>query len=536
MVRRLVTCFAFAMLAACTGVIGDGEPGAKKPGGRPDPTIQSDHTALGARRLTKFEYGNTVRDLLGVPDADAQLPGGTKVDFLSNNAHGQQVGLTDLEAFGRAAESASAASLDSISMPGGCAVDNLDAACFATFEADFLVHAFRRPATSAELARYQSLFATLLPLHGPRESLRAVIESVLMAPSFLYRSEVGDGKTLTQYEIANRLSYLLWATMPDDALFANAAAGELKSPDDLRAAIGRMLADPKAEVGVVRFTSEWLGFDQVQVSKKGADILGNLPPNLQSELEEETHRFVVDALLGETHSVQTLLTANYTFADETVASIYGIEASGASFNRVDLDGTQRRGILTQPLLIAAHSKESGYSAVQMGRFVRERLLCQVVTPPPPGVSTTLDSASDPALSFRNRLEEHASDPTCAGCHSFLDPPGFAYLPYDPIGRYKATDPVGNAFDTTGTLTELDGTSVSFTDLSSMVDDLSASDAVTACFTRRFVEYAFGRTLAQDDLALYHSLADGLHGSHGDFAALLAALVVAPGFAQPGPQQ
>ena len=532
---RLGFCFTLGVLAGCTGQIGDGTSGSN-PNGRPDPVILADHTATGARRLTKFEYGNTVRDLLGVEDAEAQLNEGSTVDFLSNNAHAQQVGLNDLEAFGRAAEDVSAAALDTIAMPDGCAVDDLDTVCFDAFSADFLPRAFRRPANAIELARYQSLFTTLLPVHGPRESLRAVIESVLMAPSFLYRSEIGNGNTLGAYELASRLSYLLWGTMPDQELFAAAASEKLSSEADLHVAIDRMLADPKAKIGIVRFTSEWLGFDHAQVSKKGADILGDLPANLQSELEEETHRFVVDALLGETHSIDTLLTARYTFADATVASIYGVEAGGASFERVELDGATRRGILTQPLLIAAHSKESGYSAVQMGRFVRERLLCEEVTPPPPGVSTTLDATNDGSLPFRDRLTQHASDPACSSCHEFLDPPGFAYLPYDPVGRYKTSDPAGNIFDTSGTLTELDGKSVAFTDLPSMVDELAASDAVTACFTRRFVEYAFGRTLAESDVPIYHALADGLHGSHGDFVALVGQLVVAPDFASPGPRE
>lgn len=545
-VRRLWELLALPLAIGCAGAIGctghlgDGPSGGDPPGhsdNRPDPAIRANHTALGARRLTRLEYGNTVHDLLGVAGAEAKLSEGNAIDFLTNNAHAQKVGLSDLEAFGRAAEDASAKALPLLVLTDGCSADVANDACLKTFLQGFLLHAFRRPPTDTELARYQKLYTTIVANHEPKEALRSVIESVLMAPSFLYRREVGALGTLTSYEVATRLSYLLWSTLPDNTLFKAAAQGSLSTSDGLREQIARMLLDPKGAQGLIRFTSEWLGFDQAQLAKKGADVLGDLPPTLQSELEEETHRFVVDALLGPSHSLKTLLTGTYTFANETVAKVYHLDnVVGPEFQRVELDPKQRRGILTQPLVVAAHSKESGYSAVQMGRFVRERLLCQQVAPPPPGIDTTLPAANAEALPYRKRLEKHASDTACVGCHEFLDPPGFAYLPFDPIGRYRPEDPAGNAFDTTGTLTRLDQRSVPFTEVTSMLDAIAASDDAHACFTRRYVEHAFGRTLAAEDVLLYHALADGLVASEGDFLAFVTALVVSPEFGRPGPVQ
>ena len=524
--------------AGCTGNLKDGPAGGTSgPGSdhRPDPTIGASHTAIGARRLTRLEYGNTIRDLLGVTDAEAKLSEGDSVDFLTNNAHVQKVGLADLEALGRAAEEVSTKALATLKWPVGCSADVANDACLKTFLDGFLLRAFRRPPTTVELARYQKVYATILASATPAEALRSVIESALMAPSFLYRREIGVAGTLTSYELATRLSYLLWSTMPDDALFTAAAKGGLATSDGLRNEITRMLKDPRGAQGIVRFTSEWLGFNKAQLAKKGADILGDLPANLQAELEEETHRFVVDALLGPSHSLKTLLTATYTFADETVARVYHLEGvAGPEFQRVNLDPKQRRGILTQPLVVAAHSKESGYSAVQMGRFVRERLLCQVVNPPPPGVDTTLPPDTGAVLPYRKRLEKHAADTACVSCHEFLDPPGFAYLPFDPIGRYQPLDPTGAAFDTTGTLTRVDRSSASFTDVTSMLDAVAASDDAHACFTRRYVEHAFGRTIATEDIGIYHALTDGLVASDGDFLSFVTALVVSPEFGRSGP--
>jgi hypothetical protein len=538
MTPRAASVFALAALACSVGCIGHigGEGPTGEDRGRPDPAIRDHHTAIGLRRLTRLEYGLTVRDLLGVDGAEEQISDAGAVDFLSNNAHVQRVGLADLEAYARAAEKASTEALSDLVLPDGCVLASMSSACVTELLEGFLLRAFRRPATDEELARYGALFELLVPDAGSQEALRSVVESVLLAPHFLYRSEVGDAEgRLGPYELASRLSYLLWSTMPDAQLFAAAGDGALDEADGLRVQIERMLDDPRAEVGTVRFVYEWLGLDGEQVSRKGADILQELPTTLQQQLEEETARFVIDVLLGPEPSLRTLLTADYTFANETVATLYGLsDVSGDDFHRVTLDARERRGILTQPLLIASHSKESGYSAVQMGRFVRERLLCQDVQPPPPGVDTTLAEA-DASLPFRERFEQHEANPGCAACHTFLDPPGFAYLPYDPIGRYRTADPAGNVFDTAGELSELDGDSVPFEDATSLIDALAESDAVYACFVRRHLQFAFGRTLAEQDLPLYHALADALVASNGDFVTYISQLVRSPEFASAGPQ-
>jgi hypothetical protein len=172
----------------------------------------------------------------------------------------------------------------------------------------------------------------------------------------------------------------------------------------------------------------------------------------------------------------------------------------------------------------------------MGHFVRERLLCQPVPPPPPDVEADFeDSELGPDATFRELLTELTSAAQCSGCHELLNAPGFAFLPYDPIGRYSATDAAGRPFVTAGTLVGLDGDSVEFADASEMIDAIAASDALHGCFTRHYLEYAFGRTLALEDVALYHALVSGLQDADGDFVGFVTALVTSPEFASTGPR-
>lgn len=515
---------------------GTGEPD------RPDPAIGDLHTAIGVRRLSKFEYGNTVRDLLGVVGAEQGLADEQKVEYLSNNAHAKQLGLAELETFSRAAEQAAAAAVPMMSLAPGCTSATADAACVDAWLPGFLRRSFRRPVTADEIARYGGLFdARVTAGDAPSDAVQLVVEAVLMSPHFLYRPELGTAGPgqegpLAPYEVASRLSYLLWGTMPDDALLDAADADTLADAEQIAQQAERMLVDPRAQDGIVRFVSEWLGTDTAQVVKKAAEVTAGLPATLQQDLEQETRRFVYDAMLGKSPSLTTLLTSSSSFANETVASIYGVEGvSGAEFRAVELDPDTRRGILTQPLLLAAHTKESGFSVVQMGRFVRERLLCQEVPPPPPNVDTTLDDTPESAgLTYREHLTQLTGEGSCNACHKLLNAPGFAYMGFDAIGRVMTEDLLGRPLDTHGTLTALDGVDVEFDDLAGMVDAIADSQAVRGCFARRYLEYAFGRTLAPEDVALYHRLAAGLEAGDGEFPAFVAALVLSDEFARTGP--
>ncbi len=496
------------------------------------PAPDAFHTTLGLRRLSKVEYTNTIRDQLQVDASALALPEASAVFGLTNDQHVQQVSRGDLDTYLAAADAISAQALPSLTLPAGCTAATFTDDCFDRWAPDYLTLTFRRPATDVEVARQKALFDSVQADEGPQEALRAVVQAVLVSPSFLYRFELPDATGgLDGYAVASRLSYLTWSSAPDRALLAQ--AGDLNDSTVLAATLETLLRDPRAEGGAVHFVSEWLG-TTTQVVRKGADVTAGLDlGTLQADLEAEQRATVREALLAQGGSLQTLLTARWGFVSPSGAKILGLPAV-TSLTRVDFSGLPRRGLLTSPLLIAAHAKESGFSAVQLGRFVRERLACQILQPPPPGTDTTLPpDTGGVTLSYREKLTQKTAALPCSGCHQLINPPGFAYLGYDPIGRFHQNDSQGVAFDTSGTFTNLKAP-FDFADAPSMIDQLATTREVEACFARRAIEHTFGRTIDPGDVELYRDLVGALAQGDGSYRAFLATLVRSPRFTAAGP--
>lgn len=502
----------------------------------PAPALEARNTAIGTRRLSKDEYRNTVRDLLGTDAlAGLSLPESSLVHSLANNQHVQQLGRADVEALERAADIASGRAMASLKLPSGCTTTSMPGDCIDRFLPGFLERAYRRPASADEIKRLRDFYTAQAP-DGVAEALRGVLQATLMAPSVLYRFEVGSAQgALSGYELASRLSYLLWASMPDDALLTAAKNNQLASSAQIEAQVKRMLADPKAKQGATQFVREWLGTARADVLKKGADLRAGLnEATLQADLEAEHTALISEAVFAQNGSLANLLAGKYTYVTANGAKLQGLPAV-TSLTRVSTDGQPRRGVLTQPLLIAAHSKEAGASVVQMGRFVNEHLRCLTVPPPPPGIDTTIPN--DPAtanLSYREKLTKLTSPAACAGCHQVLNPPGFAYMSFDPLGRFASKDSRGVDIDTKGEITGLDGKTLAFLGAPEMIDGLAASVETRACFARRYVEYAFGRTLNATDVAMYQRTA-GAFAAQDNFAAFVTQLVTSPEFAAAGPR-
>ncbi|MEZ0315029.1 MAG: DUF1592 domain-containing protein [Myxococcota bacterium] len=534
---RVLMVLCCAGMPACQGIIGDTPASLAGADTSERPFVLGDqHTAIGVRRLTRAELGATIEDLLGVAGAETSLPPDQTIAFLSNNAHGLKVGLGDVEALARMSEAVAAEAVTSIELPLGCAVATLGADCYDAFAADFLPRAFRRPASDAELERYRALFDATRELDGDEDALAAVIAAVLQSPGFLYRTEIGDGGELTSWEIASRLSYLVWGTMPDNELLAAAAADRLRSPDSREAQLRRLLASSRAQANVSRFVLEWLGLGDARLSRKDPSVLDGLPADFEASTRAETRAFIEDTLVTSAGTVETLYASTHSFLNATLAAFYGVPGiAGDDLRRVSLPSRERRGLLTQASIFTAHAKELGYSVVQVGRFVRERVLCQELPPPPDDADTTLPAPpAGTRWSYREQFEAHAKEPICKGCHAFLDPPGYAFLPYDPVGRYRERDEHGEPFDTKGELIELDGGSAPFADAADFTTLIAGSNAAKDCFATMFHQWAYGRALAREDLDAFAPLRDDFATSGGQFTGLLTALVRAPEFTKPGP--
>ncbi len=364
-----------------------------------------------------------------------------------------------------------------------------DRGCQSSILAGFAGRAWRRPATDAELA---SLLA-LVDLAGTQgddveAGLRLALQAVLMSPHFIYRVEVDpdpDSKTphpLTGWELATRLSYFLWSSMPDPALFAAAEAGTLHDPAELAAQARRMLADPKALALTDNFAGQWLFTRALGDQDPDYDLFPDYDEALEAAMRAETRRYF-QAFLQEDIPMDQFLVADFTYVNDRLAAHYDLPAVGSDeLVRISLAGTERRGFLTQGSFLRVTSHPKRTSPVLRGKWVLDNLLCSPPRPPPPGVEGLPDGMTTTG-SVRDRLEEHQANPICASCHTVMDPLGFGLDHFDAIGRYRTEDG-GFPIDATGVFagaTTFDG-AIEMTQL------LAKEPAVYRCLVEKLYTY------------------------------------------------
>ena len=369
-------------------------------------------------------------------------------------------------------------------------------ACARSFVQTFGKRAFRRPLDAAEVDDLMTLYAKLRTdpqmNYGLQDALGIVTEAMLQSPGFLYRWERGlaapqaDGALLKfdNYEVASRLSYFVWNSMPDATLLAEADAGRLQTPDRVAQQAARLLADGRADATLGDFVTQWLELGTLRELIKDTAVYPAFKPELRDSMRAETVAFARDVLRGPSPTFTTLLTAPYTFVDAKLAQYYGVTADGAG--KVNLSGTARLGLLTQGALMSVKGNSYRTSPVRRGKFILNRLLCQGVPPPPPNVVPELPPP-DPTKTIREQMAEHRNSPSCAACHTTMDALGFAFEHFDGAGNYRS-DENGHAIDASGSAT-IDGTTLAFDDATELAKVLASSPASQACFVRQWLRYA-----------------------------------------------
>lgn len=272
-----------------------------------------------------------------------------------------------------------------------------------------------------------------------------------------------------------------------------AASGRLATSAGRLAELDRMLKAPKGRVGFQGFLFDFLGVKRAALDRKHTSVLAGTTPTLLVSMQQELRRFVEDVVFERAGSYRELLTAPFSYVNADLRPIYGLASGGAGFEKVSLDaGTGRLGLLTQPLVLTAHTKEIGESPIQMGMFIRTFMMCQPVAPPPSNVNTQLPTGmAVEGLTEREKFQLHSKQPICASCHRQFDPPGFAYSPYDPIGRYSVKDAHGRPFDTKGTLHQVDDGAQEFVDAVDMIRKLGASRTAADCFALQLYRWVQG---------------------------------------------
>ncbi|GAB4201476.1 MAG: hypothetical protein OHK0013_13560 [Sandaracinaceae bacterium] len=415
----------------------------------------------------------------------------------------------------------------------GCDPSADRAGCVARFVRTFGRRAFRRPLTDAERVRYEAL---ALEGSDAIAGVERAIRAMLVSPAFLYRSEMGaprpDGTyALSSWEIATALSYQLWGTGPDDALLDAAERGELVDVASREREARRLLADPRARAQVATFAEMWLGIEEVAQKTKSALVYPTWSTDLAEDLREETRRFVTHVVFDGTHAIPELFTSNETFVNERLARHYGIPGvTGETFVRASLPAGQRAGLLGHGSILAttAHSDQS--SPIRRGLFVRQRLLCQTFPLPPANAGGVPDV--DPTATTRERFAQHTADPSCAGCHRYIDPVGFGFESFDGIGAFRTAEG-GLPIDSRGDLNDVEGlgtgTMAPFSTLPELGAHLAGARSPEACFVRQYFRFARGYREGVGDRCAIDALV-ARYRTHRDLRELLIDVVTSPDFA------
>ncbi len=397
---------------------------------------------------------------------------------------------------------------------------------------NFATKAFRRPVKEEEVADLMGLWTSVDADGRPlEESVTVALQAVLASPNFLFRveqdpqpGEAGNVHQLNDYELASRLSYFLWSSMPDDELFAVAEKGQLRA--NLDAQIDRMLKSPKAEALVQNFAGQWLRLRQVDNVSPEPHLYPQFDAELRESMLKETQLFF-SSIKDEDRNVLDFINADYSFVNGRLAKFYGIDGiTGDEFQRVTFPpDSPRGGIITQASILTITSYNSRTSPVQRGKWVLENLLDSAPPPPPPNVPV-LDSEKQLTGTLRQQMEQHRANPTCAACHERMDAIGFSLENFDAIGGWRNKDANDVVIDPSGSLP--DGKTFSGArELKQIL--LLQKDQFYHCMADKMLIYALGRGTEPSDRRTIDKIAADLQQGGGKFSALVKAIAHSDAF-------
>ncbi len=540
-------------------IIDDGDTGPIDGGGQTEPPVEEpppiqppDGPLAGRspmRLLTRYEYDNTTSDLLGFATAQSiEFPSENLAEGFENNAWTHNVNPLLLRAYIEAAENLSARVVETppsaLAPCVGASVDT--AACMDGLEA-FQTRAFRRPLFEDELAITHDLYAATLEASGGEEALRAAVESILQAPQYLYRIELyeesdeqlppQDGEMTAEdfelvgpYEMASRLSYFLWATTPDQELLDAAAAGDLNTPAKIEEQVTRMLDDPRAQGMVRQFHRQWLGLDGLDSIVKASARFPKWENPMREDMRVSVNAFI-DYAYWEEGTLDAFLTSPVVFMTPTLATLYDqpVPADAGGVWKVTYPDEQRAGILTQPGLLGLLAYPDQGSPILRAVFIRERLLCQHLPPPPSDIQIQAPDPK-PDATTREVFAELTKEKECAGCHMMINPLGFGFEGYDAVGRWRTVEN-GKPVDTSGELVSSPDSSINgpFAGAPELATKLAGSKTVEKCLTKKWFTFALGRPADDSDKASLERIQDQCHDSGQRFETLLKAIALSDSF-------
>jgi hypothetical protein len=545
---RSPAALAFLVVAAAHAGCDAGDP-AQPSGPAIAAPVQVGPSPL--RRLSDDEYLNALQDLFPKLSATPaptlpQLPADVPVAGFDNAAAAQapsDVLIARYEAIANLYAAAATVDTPSVAALVGCAdwsTPALATSCASQFVSQMGGRLFRRPLDAGEQGRFLASFQAWAAAVDFPGAVQLTLSAMLQSPQFLYRPEplpqdlaAGAVVPASPYEMATRLSFFLWESVPDDVLLQAASQGELTTDAQIQAQAMRMLADGRAQRVLWSFPRQWLGLDQILL-EEGAARTPQVDPlwtaATQASAFTETQLFVQN-VLGSGGTFRDLLTSPKAWLDGEMSRVYGLPAPAnpLAWTAVNLPASQRAGLLTRTSFLAGYSHRGATSPPVRGNAIELRLLCELPISPPPGVNLsqpTVPAGSGPETN-RTLFEQRTAPAFCQTCHRGLNGFGFGFEEYNAAGHYQTTDdtlPV----DATGTITgtDVDGP---FDGALQLSKRLSLSETVHACATEELVRYALGRAPVDVEASEVAALAQGFMDSKGDLRALLVDVVMSPSF-------
>jgi mono/diheme cytochrome c family protein len=489
----------------------------------PNGDVPTDPGWVTIHRLTRLEYNNTIKDLLGVggtpSDAfPADTAGGS--GSFDNNADTLYVSpmLVErmLDVVLSLIEDAKPERLYLVAPEADRKGVITPAAQKKALEAsltNFLPLAWRRPVTPYEVQTLARVYDRAKSRNkiSDKDALYLTYAAALTSPNFLYRIEISkpgnEPYAISAYELANRLSYFLWSSMPDATLFAAAADNSLVRPEVLLAQVKRLLSDPRARIFTKQFMGQWLGTSDLgQGLGPDAKIFKEFTSPLRNAMVEEPAAFIY-ALLQENGTLTDLIDCNYVYVNKLLAQHYGLTSPSSNereFSKVMITDGRRGGLVTMAGVLAVTSRPARTSPVIRGKWILDELLSYPPPPPPPNVPELVEAENEKAIvgTVRQRLEHHRSDPNCNGCHQRIDPLGFGLENYDALGRWRTRDEHGGALDTTGTMPGGE----TFSGPQQLKQLLKQrQDRIMTTLIERVLSYALGRSIERYDRATVRAI-------------------------------
>jgi hypothetical protein len=365
--------------------------------------------------------------------------------------------------------------------------------------------------------------------------IQLALQAILISPHFLFRVELDppegqEERDLNDYELATRMSYFLWSSMPDEQLFQLARQGALRQGNNLEKQVRRMLNDPKSDAFIESFAGQWLQLRSLEDMAFDPQRFPGCDQQLLAAMRDETIRFFAEIVRSDL-SILTILDADFTFVNEALARHYGIAGvKGNEWRRVSLKGTPRGGVMTQGSILAVTSNPTRTSPVKRGKFILENLLGTPPPPPPPNVPLLDDKGRKLTGTLRQQMEQHRTNPSCASCHKLMDPLGFALENFDAVGRYRQQDE-GGEIDPSGELPS--GETFSGYDELRELLLKSKREQFLKCMSEKMLIYAVGRGLEYYDQCAVNKIMNALEEDDYRFSRLVLEVVKSDPFQKQG---